>query len=154
MRSILRPAAAHSLSGSIHHRPGKREEGTLSGVRGVPPHTRTMPDLSSEFSTTTTAFKPMHLTAKHKKTHGESTKRAHELSTIMNVRPQFPLPSSLIPQLLPAPPGVSSANVQPMRRSKPPHLTLHADAIPYPYYEKSNVLMMCVAVCLTCVGLG
>ncbi|KAL1749808.1 P-loop containing nucleoside triphosphate hydrolase protein [Schizophyllum commune] len=40
------------------------------------------------------------------------------------------------------PPGVSSANVQPMRRSKPPHLTLHADAIPYPYYEKSNVLMI------------
>ncbi|KAL1712233.1 P-loop containing nucleoside triphosphate hydrolase protein, partial [Schizophyllum commune] len=29
-----------------------------------------------------------------------------------------------------------------MRRSKPPHLTLHADAIPYPYYEKSNVLMI------------
>ncbi|TRM68404.1 P-loop containing nucleoside triphosphate hydrolase protein [Schizophyllum amplum] len=38
--------------------------------------------------------------------------------------------------------GVSSANVQPIRKSRAPALTLHADAIPYPYYEKSNVLMI------------
>ena len=107
----------------------------------------------SEYSTTTTAPKPTHPTAKHKKMLDGSTKRAHELSTIMNVRPQFPLLSSLTLQLHPAPPGVSSANVQPMRRSKPPHLTLHADAIPYPYYEKSNVLMMCVVLRLKSNGL-